>query len=86
MTNPIHKPGITLKDIGGEAMLYSAEEQAVHVLNATARIIWDLCDGQHPPAQMEQEIRARFEVPAQINVLGDIEQTLQVLRSKGLLQ
>jgi hypothetical protein len=34
-TRPVHKPGITVKDIGGE-------EEAIHILNPTAHLIWEL--------------------------------------------
>ena len=56
-TRPVRKPDITVKDIGGETLLYSAAEEAIHILNPTARLIWELCDGEHTVEDMEQAIR-----------------------------
>ena len=43
-TNPVRKSGITVKDIGGEILLHSSDDKAIHVLNPTAQLIWELCD------------------------------------------
>jgi len=86
MVKSVHKPGIIAKDIGGETLLYSAEEEAVHVLNPTAKFIWDLCDGEHAVEDMEQAIRESFSLPGEQDVTGDIQQTLELFAAKGLLQ
>jgi hypothetical protein len=83
---PTRKAGIVIQDIGGETMLYSSDDKAVHVLNATAQLIWELCDGDHSLAEMEQAIRSQFAVPAEAQVLKDVERTLSIFASKGLLQ
>jgi hypothetical protein len=85
MMKPVRKPGITAKDIGGETLLYSAEEEAIHVLNPTAEFIWELCDGEHTVASMEQAIRANFSVTSERDVVGDIRRTLEVFAAKGLI-
>lgn len=83
---PIHKPDITIKDIGGETLLYSSDEKVLHILNSTAKLIWDLCDGQHSLAEIEQALRSNFSVPADHDVLADIEKTLEIFANKDLLQ
>jgi hypothetical protein len=83
---PTRKAGIVIRDIGGETMLYSSDDKAVHILNATAQLIWELCDGSHSPAEMEQAIRSQFAVPAEAQVLKDVERTLSIFAGKGLLQ
>jgi hypothetical protein len=85
-TRPVRKPGITAKDIGGETLLYSAEEEAIHILNPTAQLIWELCDGEHTVEDMEQAIRTSFSVADENDVSGDIWRTLEVFVGKGLLQ
>jgi hypothetical protein len=85
-TKPIRKPGITVKDIGGETLLYSPEEEAIHVLNPTAQLIWELCNGEHTVEDMEQAIRASFSVDDGRDVIGDIQRTLKVFDGKGLLK
>ena len=85
-SKPVHKNGITAKDIGGETMLYSADAKAIHVLNPTARLIWELCNGEHTLGEIERAIRAGFSVPEEHDVAGDIQHTLELLASKGLLE
>jgi hypothetical protein len=84
MMKPIRKPGITARNIGGETLLYSAEEEAIHVLNPAAELLWELCDGEHTVASMEQAIRANFSVTGERDVAGDIRRTLEVFATKGL--
>jgi hypothetical protein len=85
-TKPIRKSGITVKDMGEETFLYSADEEAIHILNPTAQLIWELCDGEHTIVDMEQAIRANFSVPDEHDVTKDIQRTLDVFADKGLLQ
>ena len=85
MMKPVRKSGITAKNIGDETLLCSAKEEAVHVLNPTATLIWELCDGQHTVADMEQAIRASFSVADEQDVGKDVQRTLDVFTSKGLL-
>ena len=83
---PVRKPDISIKDIGGEALLYNTDEEAIHILNPTAQLIWEFCDGTHTVADIEQAIRTNFSVPDGHDVTADIQQTLAVLIDKGLLQ
>lgn len=87
--------GFRTKALGNETLLYQANGKAIHVLNPTARRIWELCDGQHTAQEMEQLIRAEFQLPAHIegsqpnsqaDIAGDIERTLQMFSEAGLLE
>ncbi len=83
LTKPVH---ITVQEMGEETLLYSTEAEAVHVLNPTAKLIWDLCDGEHTLADIEQALRASFSISAEHDVAADIRQTLETFAGKGLLQ
>lgn len=85
-SKPIRKPGITAQDIGAETLLYSADEKLVHVLNPTAKLLWELCDGAHTANDMAAALRDSFSIPAQHEVLEDVQRTLEIFASKGLLQ
>ncbi|MDG6025390.1 MAG: PqqD family protein [Candidatus Brocadia sp.] len=85
-TKPIRKPGIMVQDMGRETLLYSAEGKAIHVLNPTAKLIWELCDGKHSIEEMEQVIRAGFSISDNHNVAGDIRHTLEVFTEKGVVE
>ena len=82
---PLRNPDITLQDIGNEVVLYSATADAVHVLNPTAKLIWELCDGQHTLVDIEQALQTHFAIPADRDVMADIRQTLATFNQKGLL-
>jgi hypothetical protein len=47
LEKPKAKESVTLQDLGDEVILYDSEKENVHILNNTAYIIWNLCDGQH---------------------------------------
>jgi hypothetical protein len=83
---PIRRSGITVKNLGHETLLYSAEGEAIHVLNATAQLIWELCDGKHTVTDIEQSLRTSFSVPAEQDVMADVRRTLETFNDKGLLQ
>ena len=85
-TRPVREPGIIVQDIGDETVLYSAEGKAIHILNPTAKRIWELCDGEHTLADIDKALRASFSIAAGHDVAGDVQQTLEVLAGKGLLQ
>ena len=84
--SPVRRQGITARDIGGETLLYSVDERAIHVLNPTAKLIWDLCDGKHTVEDIERAVRASFSVAEGRDVAIDIRRTLEVLASKELLE
>jgi hypothetical protein len=86
VTRPARRKGVTTREIGGETLLYGDEGKAIHVLNPTAKLIWDLCDKEHEIADMERVIRSRFSVPDDQDVVGDVRRTLEELADKGLLE
>ncbi len=43
-----------------ETMLYDPQTETIHVLNPSAELIWELCDGEHTPADIAQAIREQY--------------------------
>ena len=84
-SNPIHNSDILLQEAGEETLLYSPEGRAVHVLNPTARFVWDRCDGQHSVGDLAQALREQFGVAPVHDVEGDVRRTLGTFAEKGLL-
>jgi hypothetical protein len=79
--------GVFSKALGNETLLYWADGKAIHVLNRTARRIWELCDGQNTVQEIEKVIRAEFQLPdSQVDIAGDIEHSLQMFGAAGLLE
>jgi len=83
---PLHKSNLLLKDLGGEFLIYSAEHKEIHVINPTAQLIWDLCDGTHTIDDIAQELHAHFSVPPERDVSADIHNALNIFKSKDLLE
>lgn len=82
---PARRENITSKTIGKETFLYDIEKGTVHILNSSAQIIWDLCNGQHTSTDMKHALCSRFEFPTNRNMVNDIENTLEAFYNKGLL-
>lgn len=85
-TRPVRKPGVMARDIGDELFLYEVGGREIHILNPTARLVWELCDGEHAVVDMEQAIKARYSVPQGHDVTADIRPALELLARKGLLR
>ncbi|HXJ80115.1 MAG TPA: PqqD family protein [Candidatus Methylomirabilis sp.] len=83
---PTRRDDVLVKDIGGEKLVHGGPDDAIHVLNPAAALIWDCCDGNHGVDEIAQLLRDHFSVPAERDVLGDVRSTLALLTSKGLLK
>ena len=77
---------VICKDLGNEALLYDGEGDMIHVLNPTALLMWELCDGEHSLEDMEAAVRDRFLVPDDTDVLEGIQSTLHTFAERGLLR
>lgn len=84
--NPTQHTGVITQEAGAETMLYHLDDTTVHVLNETARTIWELCDGQHTPADIVQSLRNTFEVPPGFDLEDSVRHILAQLSGLGLLQ
>ena len=83
---PCVNDNIVCKTIGSEKMLYNPSTDAVHFLNQTSALIWELSDGKHTLTDMEKAIRRKFLVPENADVLGDIKRILDEFQKQGLLK
>jgi hypothetical protein len=54
--------GITGSDLGDEYLLYNQQGDKIHVLNATARRIYLLCDGNRTQEEIAGELAQRYKV------------------------
>ena len=82
---PTRREGVMAKKIGRETFLYDFEKGSVHILNNSAQFIWDLCNGQHNVDDILNALKKGFNIPADTNLLEEIEATLVVFHKKGLL-
>jgi len=82
---PQRRPELLSERAGRETLVYGSGQGAVHALNPTASLIWDLCDGAHSLAEIEQAVRLAFAVPTERDLAADVRATLAEFQSKGLL-
>ena len=71
--------------MGTETLLYDAQAEAIHLLNPTALLIWNLCDGSHSLQDMKEELMAAFSLAAEHDVLADVQRTVDTLARSNLL-
>ena len=86
ITKPVRSAEIIVKEVGSETLLYSNHAGAIHILNPTAELIWQLCDGNHTLEDMKREIASSFSVDAEHDTMKDIKQTLETFNKKKLLE
>jgi len=77
---------ILAKESGDDLMLYDIQKDTIHVLNPTARIIYNLYKEGKPVSEIENIIRKNFQYDESYNLINDIEKCLDDLRGKGVLQ
>ena len=84
---PVQREGITCRELDqNETMLYNQETEAIHILNPTAKFVWDLCNGEHTIEDMAAAIQAEFAGTEGKDILSEIAKTLDTFAENGLLQ
>jgi hypothetical protein len=81
----LRNAAVLRRELGAETVLYTSEMKAVHVLNRTARLIWEMCDGHHTVTDMERHLRTRFAVGPHDDLVPGIRAALAALLAKGLV-
>ena len=83
---PTKKPSVISKKLGKETVLYDQETRAIHVLNPTGIMVWELCDGRHSPEDIERALRDEFRADEKDGILEDVRRILERFHSEGLLE
>lgn len=63
--------------------IYEPESDSLHVLNDSARAIWELCDGETSPSEMATAISDLTGLQHD-QALKDVHKTLRLLDQLGL--
>jgi hypothetical protein len=74
------------KEVGSDLMLYDPELDEVHILNATAGMVYRLHKAGKPVPDIETELSRAFRVQGSEAVVEDVRACLASLRQKGLLE
>lgn len=75
---------IVVREAGKETMLYDAEQDELHVLNATAKVVYRLSKEGKGVEEIEAALRSTFTVPPGLDLRPEIEACLAALKDKGL--
>ena len=70
------------QDLGDEYLFYDRDTDRVHVLNATAREIYLLCDGERAEGDLARELVARYGIDEAMarNDVGEVLAQLYALK------
>jgi hypothetical protein len=72
-------------DLESELLIYDERRRLVHLLNSTARHIWQLCDGTHRVDDIAEEVTRLFPEQPQSQVRQDVEQALSSMESQDII-
>lgn len=70
---------------GGEITIYVPETDSLHVLNATAFAIWELCDGETDVEEMAAAVSDATGLPADV-ARSEVSAALELLGRAGLIE
>jgi hypothetical protein len=83
-SRPLRKEGVHVHRSGAEISLYEAGDERVHLVNASAAAIWELCDGQTEGSEMVAAICQLTGMPAEI-VEEDVAHLLEGFAEANLI-
>ncbi|MEM8485947.1 MAG: PqqD family protein [Bacteroidota bacterium] len=83
--SPHKKAGVMAQQVLDEMVLYDDNTEMGYSLNASARFIWDLCDGERTLGSICEEIARDLEVDAAM-LHKDVQTTVSELLKLGLLK
>jgi hypothetical protein len=75
--------GLVFERIGGELLIYSPKTGESHALNATAAVVFELCDGTHSREAMAAEVAHRCGLPPDEAI---VDLALAELTEAGVVQ
>jgi hypothetical protein len=85
--NPVRREDVICRQLNeAEAILYDMETGCLHVLNSTAMLIWEACDGAHTLEDMVAVIKEQYDRTDNRDVAKDVQVTLNTFAAQGLLQ
>jgi PqqD family protein of HPr-rel-A system len=76
---------VTSERVGGEGILHDERSGQVHILNASATRVWDLCAGRPTVSELVADLARSYGMPVDA-VREDVLALLADLRTRGLLE
>lgn len=82
---PRRREGVLLQGFGDETVLYDESTKRVHVLNATARLIWEHCNGTTTVDELVSHMLARYSKVEETKLRKDVEKVLSTFTKERLV-
>jgi hypothetical protein len=76
------KDNLTIRELPEETLVYDQERHKGHCLNATAALVWQLCDGQKSVDELARVVAAELGIARAVDV---VELALEQLDRRHLL-
>ena len=76
---------LNLRELDDEGVLYDASTKAMHVLNRTALLVWQLCDTKEDAEGVAGEIAGRYGISTD-DALRDVLLCLQRFQELNLMK
>jgi len=73
------------KQVGADLILYDLISREIHVLNATAAAIFQLCDGSRTSEEIAKLLAETFDGVEYVQAYEDVKRALDMLRAKQLV-
>lgn len=77
--------GVTREQVGAEGILHDENGGQVHVLNASATRVWDLCADRPTVSELIASLAQTYELPAEA-VRDDVLAIISDFLARGLLE
>ena len=77
--------GVELTEMEGEGILYWREQAKMLYLNETARVTWQLCDGDRTVPEIADILAAEFP-DLQTEVTLQVKELIEQLAAEGVLE
>lgn len=79
------KKAIETSDLNGELAVYDGDKDAVHILNPTAKLIYEMAAAGRGVDDIAAAVRAGFETGPDSDVEAEVRRLIAELRNKGIL-
>lgn len=81
---PRRRTDVVLLDTSSRSLVVAEGQQVTHVLNPTARAIWELCDGATTVGEIADAVCTIFDVTHD-EAMADVARALEQLAAAGLV-
>lgn len=80
---PRRVDGLEAHEVDDGYVVYHTETDRVHYLNASASVVYELCDGERTETEIEDLVGAAWEMPEPPR--AEVQTCLAQLRAEGVI-